>query len=201
MSNTSRTGTDERNTGTSSAAFGASPESRAQSEDASRLASADVARGDTLNVYRLVPTAQPGDPRWDNSPFQGEVLVAARTRAMPGSSRPAANWTSWTSMRHRRTTSRPSTPARSARKSSIPSSRSRVAGPTWNGASSRAISRSRPSSPARSEPPFPPAIAVGRGGPPHSRPPAEAAGRVPGTVIAGFRLAPPAPSVPACACA
>ena len=79
MSNTSRTGTDERNTGTSSAAFGASPESRAQSEDASRLASADVARGDTLNVYRLVPTAQPGDPRWDNSPFQGEVLVAART--------------------------------------------------------------------------------------------------------------------------
>ncbi len=32
-----------------------------------------------LNLYRLVPIAEADDPRWDNSPFQGEVTVAARS--------------------------------------------------------------------------------------------------------------------------
>ncbi|WP_246084994.1 hypothetical protein [Rhizobium glycinendophyticum] len=32
-----------------------------------------------LNVYRLVPIAEADDPRWGNSPFQGVVVVAARS--------------------------------------------------------------------------------------------------------------------------
>ncbi len=32
-----------------------------------------------LNVYRLQPIAEADDPRWENSPFQGTVVVAART--------------------------------------------------------------------------------------------------------------------------
>lgn len=39
-----------------------------------------MANGDErLNLYRLVPIAEADDPRWDNSPFQGEVVVAARS--------------------------------------------------------------------------------------------------------------------------
>ncbi|WP_454747764.1 hypothetical protein [Ciceribacter selenitireducens] len=34
---------------------------------------------DELNIYRLVPLAEPDDPNWQNSPYQGEVLVRART--------------------------------------------------------------------------------------------------------------------------
>lgn len=79
MSNTSKTGTDERNTGTSGTIFGSSAESRAQREDASLLSSPEVGKGEPLNIYRLVPIAEPGDPRWDNGPYEGEVLVAART--------------------------------------------------------------------------------------------------------------------------
>ena len=34
---------------------------------------------DGLKVYRLVPTAAPGDSNWDNAPNQGEVVVRALT--------------------------------------------------------------------------------------------------------------------------
>jgi hypothetical protein len=37
-----------------------------------------------LNIYRLEPIAAPDDPRWDNSPGHGTVVVAART---PGDAR------------------------------------------------------------------------------------------------------------------
>ncbi len=45
--------------------------------DAETVASADFR--EPLNVYRLVPIAAPNDPRWENAPPQGEVVVAART--------------------------------------------------------------------------------------------------------------------------
>ena len=64
------------NTGTSRTEFGQSVESRAQIRDSSTTV--DV-KTELLNVYRLVPIAEAHDPRWDNSPYQGEVLVAART--------------------------------------------------------------------------------------------------------------------------
>ncbi len=59
--------------------FGQSVESEAQIADAASRSSGLVGRGEILHVYRLVPTASPDDPRWENSPFQGEVVVAART--------------------------------------------------------------------------------------------------------------------------
>lgn len=34
-----------------------------------------------LKIFRLVPIAEPNDPRWDNSPYQGEVVVRARSAA------------------------------------------------------------------------------------------------------------------------
>lgn len=37
--------------------------------------------GETLNLYRLLPLAEPNDPRWDMATFQGEVLVRARSPA------------------------------------------------------------------------------------------------------------------------
>jgi hypothetical protein len=63
-------------TGTSSTEFGSSVESQAQMRDASTT---DAATGEPLNVYRLEPIAGSDDPRWDNSPYQGIVVVAART--------------------------------------------------------------------------------------------------------------------------
>lgn len=57
--------------------FGTSPESKAQMADSEVTASADF--GEPLNVYRLVPIAEFDDPRWQNSPSHGEVIVAART--------------------------------------------------------------------------------------------------------------------------
>jgi hypothetical protein len=63
-------------TGTSPTEFGQSVESRAQVLDATTTSQAEIER---LNVYRLRPIAQAHDPRWDNSPYQGEVVVAART--------------------------------------------------------------------------------------------------------------------------
>ncbi|MGH6859505.1 MAG: hypothetical protein ACRECY_04560, partial [Phyllobacterium sp.] len=51
----------------------------ARMADAESRSSAKVGEGETLHVYRLVPVAAPDDPRWDNSPYQGEVVVAART--------------------------------------------------------------------------------------------------------------------------
>jgi hypothetical protein len=53
-------------------------ESKAQIEDAAAEAFTD-AGGEALSVYRLEPIARPGDPRWDNSPGHGIVIVAART--------------------------------------------------------------------------------------------------------------------------
>ncbi len=63
-------------TGTSHTEFGQSVESRAQVLDATTTSQAEI---EPLNVYRLRPIAQAHDPRWDNSPYQGEVVVAART--------------------------------------------------------------------------------------------------------------------------
>ncbi|KXF79142.1 hypothetical protein ATN84_05265 [Paramesorhizobium deserti] len=34
-----------------------------------------------LKIFRLVPIAEANDPRWDNSPYQGEVVVRARSPA------------------------------------------------------------------------------------------------------------------------
>ncbi|CAN7667654.1 hypothetical protein [Pararhizobium sp. LjRoot238] len=63
-------------TGTSPTEFGQSVESRAQILDSSTTAGNEP---ELLNIYRLVPIAEAHDPRWDNSPYQGEVVVAART--------------------------------------------------------------------------------------------------------------------------
>jgi hypothetical protein len=77
MSNASRVGNEPKNTGTSDTSFGTSPESKAQIIDAETVASRDF--GEPLNIYRLSPVAAPDDPRWQNAPTQGEVVVAART--------------------------------------------------------------------------------------------------------------------------
>lgn len=76
MSNVSRTGKEEINNATSQTTFGKSVESQAQIQDAQ--ASPD-AGGEMLNIYRLEPIAAPDDPRWDNSPGHGTIVVAART--------------------------------------------------------------------------------------------------------------------------
>ncbi|WP_416797159.1 hypothetical protein [Ciceribacter azotifigens] len=34
---------------------------------------------DELQIYRLVPLAEPDDPNWQNSPSHGEVVVRARS--------------------------------------------------------------------------------------------------------------------------
>jgi hypothetical protein len=70
----------EDKTGRSSpTSFGQSVESQAQIADAESRTSSEVGSGEALNVYRLVPIASADDPRWQNSPYQGEVTVAART--------------------------------------------------------------------------------------------------------------------------
>lgn len=61
---------------TSPTEFGQSVESRAQILDSSTTTGR---KAELLNIYRLVPIAEANDPRWDNSPYQGEVVVAART--------------------------------------------------------------------------------------------------------------------------
>lgn len=79
MSNVSRTGKEEEiNNATSPTTFGKSVESQAQIEDAAAQASLD-AGGEMLNIYRLEPIAEPDDPRWDNAPNHGVIVVAART--------------------------------------------------------------------------------------------------------------------------
>lgn len=77
MSNASRVGNEPKNTGTSDSSFGSSVESKAQMMDAETIAPKDV--GEPLNIYLLAPVAAPDDPRWQNSPKQGKVVVAART--------------------------------------------------------------------------------------------------------------------------
>ncbi|WP_170964799.1 hypothetical protein [Rhizobium sp. H4] len=83
MSNVSRTGKEEINNATSPTTFGKSVESQAQIQDAAAEASPD-AGDEMLNIYRLEPIAAPDDPRWDNAPGHGIVVVAART---PGDAR------------------------------------------------------------------------------------------------------------------
>ena len=78
MSNVSRTGHDQVNNATSPNTFGRSVESKAQIADAAREGASGVP-GEPLNIYRLEPIAAPGDPRWDNAPGHGAVIVAART--------------------------------------------------------------------------------------------------------------------------
>lgn len=78
MSNVSRTGNGEPNNATSPNTFGRSVESKAQIADAA-IGGSSGAPGETLNIYRLEPIAAPGDPRWDNSPGHGVIIVAART--------------------------------------------------------------------------------------------------------------------------
>ncbi|MGR9139292.1 hypothetical protein ACU8MT_27950 (plasmid) [Rhizobium leguminosarum] len=78
MSNVSRTGKEEINNATNPNTFGKSVESQAQIVNATSQSSAD-AGDEMLNIYRLEPTAAPDDPRWDNSPGHGTVVVAART--------------------------------------------------------------------------------------------------------------------------
>lgn len=47
--------------------------------DAAKAGQGGDAHPERLNVYRLQPIADADDPRWENSPFQGTVVVAART--------------------------------------------------------------------------------------------------------------------------
>ena len=70
---------DDANSKGSGTTFGSSVESQAQVSDASAEAASSVAEGEPLNIYRLEPVAEPDDPRWENSPPSGVVLVAART--------------------------------------------------------------------------------------------------------------------------
>jgi hypothetical protein len=69
---------DEKNNGVSPNQFGRSLESKAQIEDAEKIASA-TEDGELLNLYRLVPVAPPNDYRWDKASSLGEIVVAART--------------------------------------------------------------------------------------------------------------------------
>ncbi|MBB3135504.1 hypothetical protein FHS26_003249 [Rhizobium pisi] len=78
MSNVSRTGRQDINNATSPTTFGRSVESQAQMQDAAAEASPETG-GEMLNVYRLEPIAAPDDPRWDNAPGHGVIVVAART--------------------------------------------------------------------------------------------------------------------------
>lgn len=79
MSNNSKSDGSEAFDRSSSTTFGRSVESQAQIADAESRSSSEVGAGEDLHLYRLVPTASPDDPRWENSPYQGEVIVAART--------------------------------------------------------------------------------------------------------------------------
>lgn len=79
MSNVVRTGHGAVNNATTSNTFGKSVESQAQIADARQVGSDEVGAGEALNIYRLEPIAAPDDPRWDNSPGHGVVVVAART--------------------------------------------------------------------------------------------------------------------------
>ncbi|MBW9051237.1 hypothetical protein [Rhizobium mesosinicum] len=83
MSNVSRTGNDEINNATNPNTFGRSVESKAQMEDSAAESSMRLTR-EPLGIYRLEPIAAEDDPRWENAPNHGVVVVAART---PGDAR------------------------------------------------------------------------------------------------------------------
>nr|CAD6610087.1 hypothetical protein RKHAN_02268 [Rhizobium sp. Khangiran2] len=79
MSNaTQNTGNEKINTGTSPTTFGQSVESQAQIADAEAIASATT-DGETLNIYRLTPTAPQNDARWHSTRARRDLVVAART--------------------------------------------------------------------------------------------------------------------------
>ncbi|MBP2510301.1 MULTISPECIES: hypothetical protein [Agrobacterium] len=79
MSNAKSTGGERiENTGTTDNRLGYSVKSRAQFDNATEIARrTDI--DESLNVYRLEPIAAPDDPRWQNAPAPGTVVVAART--------------------------------------------------------------------------------------------------------------------------
>jgi hypothetical protein len=79
MSNVVRNGENATNNATTSNTFGKSVESQAQMDDAAQTGSHDLGFGEKLNLYRLEPIAAPDDPRWDNAPSHGILVVAART--------------------------------------------------------------------------------------------------------------------------
>ena len=79
MSNVVKTDGTDPNNATTLNTFGKSMESQAQIHDAAEISAPKVGDGEKLNVYKLVPIAERDDPRWANSPYQGEVVVAART--------------------------------------------------------------------------------------------------------------------------
>lgn len=79
MSNVVRNGENAVNNATTSNTFGKSVESQAQMDDAAQAGASDVGAGERLNLYRLEPLAAPDDPRWDNAPGHGTLIVAART--------------------------------------------------------------------------------------------------------------------------
>ena len=79
MSNVVKTDGTEPNNATTSNTFGKSLESQAQIHDAAQTSAPEVRGGETLNVYKLVPIAERDDPSWGNSPYHGQVVVAART--------------------------------------------------------------------------------------------------------------------------
>lgn len=78
MANGVQSNGNEAFNGTSDTSFGKSVESQAQMHDAEVIAT-ETEAGEKLNIYRLTPIAEADDPRWELSPYQGEVLVAART--------------------------------------------------------------------------------------------------------------------------
>lgn len=78
MSNVVKTEGGEPNDATTSNTFGKSVESQGQIADANLMSAPQELATEKLSVYRLVPIAEANDPRWGNSPYQGEVLVAAR---------------------------------------------------------------------------------------------------------------------------
>ncbi|WP_037110771.1 hypothetical protein [Rhizobium sp. 2MFCol3.1] len=79
MSNVVRNGENAANNATTSNTFGKSVESQAQIDDAAQTGSHDLGAGEKLNLYRLEPIAAVDDPRWDNAPNHGTLIVAART--------------------------------------------------------------------------------------------------------------------------
>ncbi|WFR97491.1 hypothetical protein [Rhizobium tumorigenes] len=79
MSNVVKTHGTEPNNATTSNTFGKSMESQAQIQDAAEIPTPKIGDGEKLNIYKLLPIAEQDDPRWANSPYQGEVVVAART--------------------------------------------------------------------------------------------------------------------------
>lgn len=77
MANAEETRNTSSDGAQSETTFGTSMESKAQIADSALSASGQP--DGPLNVYRLVPIAAASDPRWQNAPSQGEVVVAART--------------------------------------------------------------------------------------------------------------------------